>query len=270
VPAVVANFQNRKWRYFTLPLAILLLVLNLQLYGGNLLRYKKIAPEMSAVLSPEIALQNRISARDTIFTLLKEQRISYDQAVGMTSLIDHPGDRADAIYLAKNYVQYMSNGPGLMSPLSYIIPWGQQMLSGVFGIAGHLSMNSIWPTNLSIVVLMALTTLAILIRWRPRKEELLPSLLGIVAGFYGVFLMYAVNYRIYIYFASFPLALQGRYIFPIIGPLYVLTCYYLLRLFNGKHARLCLTAAAAFVFIASDFPFFLTHVTPDWFSMAHK
>ncbi len=265
-PAIMAYLHQGNWRSYGLLAAILIcFLLNLQLYGGNLLRYKKLAPDMSVVLSLEIALKNRIAARDMIFTLFKEQRISYEQALGMSTVIDHPGDRADAIDLVQNYVKHVNSGATMLSPLSYIVPWTTKMLSGIFGISGHRSMYSYWLTNLSIVILMALTALAMLVRWRPRKDHVLPSLLALVVVFYGLFLMYVVNYRIYVDTAYFPMALQGRYLFPVLGPIYLLCCYYLLRLFNNGYARLLLSAAAAFVFIASDFPFFLTHVTPEWF-----
>lgn len=270
-PAMTAYLHDRSRRSIALLLAIsFFMLLNLHLYGGNLLGYKKIAPEMSAVLSPEIAMQYRISARDTIFTLFKEQSISYDQALLMASYIEHPGDQGAVVYLVRNYLQYLYSGANLMGPFSYIVPWGKQMLSSVFGISGHLAMFNEWPTILPVVILMLLTALAVLIRCRPKRDGLLPSFLGIISALYGIFLMYGVNYRIYVYFASFPIALQGRYIFPVIGPLYVFSCFYLLRLFNGKYARFSITAAAALVLIASDFPFFLTHATPGWFSMPLK
>ena len=62
------------------------------------------------------------------------------------------------------------------------------------------------------------------------------------------------------------LALQGRYIFPVLGPIYIIVCYYLLRLFRSEYTRLVAAGAVSLLFIASDLPYFLLHATPDWFS----
>lgn len=267
--SLAAWFHDRRRQSLVLAFGILVgFVLNLQLYGGNLLQYKALAPEMHDVLPAEAVMQNRIGAREMILSSFKEQRISFGQAMEMASQIDHPGDRQAAFYLIQNYVQYTYGAFRLMNPVSYLLPWAGQMTSTVFGIMGHRSMFNAWPTILPIYLLMVLTALAVLLRWRPRKEQLLPSSLGGIAAFYGIFLLYAVNYRTYLEFASFPLALQGRYIFPVLVPIYVVSSFYLMRLANGRYARLVLAAAVALILVASDFPFFLTHVTPEWFSKA--
>jgi hypothetical protein len=80
--------------------------------------------------------------------------------------------------------------------------------------------------------------------------------------------MYYVNYDGYLYSATPRAGLQGRYIFPVIGPIYALSCFNLLRLFPGRRLRLAIALAAAFVFIALDFPYFLVHVTPEWFALS--
>lgn len=265
--ALPAYFKGEGWRSLGLFLAILLgLTLNIHLYGGNYLHYGSLAPEMYEVLPPESAMQNRIAARDRIFMLLKGGHVSIDEALAMTSQISHPADRNDTIYLIENYAGRRYSGAQLLGPLEYIAPWGLHMLATIFGILGHRSMLNQGPTILPFIALMVLTVLGILIRWRPREAAWFPAYLAAIACFFGMFLMYAVNYRTYLYYESFILALQGRYIFPVLGPIYVLSSYYLLRLFKGGYARLGISVAASLFFIASDFPYFLLHVTPDWFA----
>jgi len=87
----------------------------------------------------------------------------------------------------------------------------------------------------------------------------------VIAAFYGFFLMYGVNYQIYLYSGALGWALQGRYLFPVIGPIYVVSSYYLPRLFWSGRLQLGVVTAASVFFIASDFPYFLVHVTSDWF-----
>jgi hypothetical protein len=58
--------------------------------------------------------------------------------------------------------------------------------------------------------------------------------------------------------------------FPVMGPVYAVSSLYLMRLFKGERARLALAAFAVLVLIGSDFPFFLSSVTPEWFDWAPK
>ncbi len=264
-------FQASVKRGLGLTLAILVgLALNIQLYGGNYLHYRNLAPEMGEVLPPEIAMQNRIYARNTIFIAFKERRVSFEKAMEMASQISHPGDRAAAVYMIDNYAGRRSSEEQLMGPVAYIVPWGLRMLASTFGILGHVSMINEGPAILPFIALMVLTCLGILIRWRPREAAGLPTYLAVIAAFYGIFLLYAINYKTYLYYELFNLALQGRYIFPVIGPLYVLSCYYLLHLFRGRYLRLGVFLAAAVIFIGSEFPYFLINATPDWFALPLK
>ena len=266
--ALAAWIRSTGMRRMGLLLAILLgLALNIQLYGGNYLQYKSLNPEMPVVLSPEIAMQNRLQARNMIFSLFREGRVSREEALAMTARISHPGDREDAVFLVENWDSLKKAGIRLSGPLEYIPLWVVQMTAGIFGIYGHLAMPNYGPTLLPFAVLAVLTCLALPARWRPSEAGWLSASLAVIAGFYGLFLMYYINYGDYLFSGAPGNALQGRYLFPVMGPVYVLSSYYLLRLFSGRHARLGIAAAAALVFIASDFPFFLAHATPEWFGM---
>ena len=211
-------------------------------------------------------MQNRLEARGTIFSLFKEGRISLEEALAMTSQINHPADRADTIYLILNYEDQKKKGLSDIGPLAYIPVWGRTVMGSIFGILAHRSMINQELAILPFVGLLLLTSLAFMIQWRPREAEWLPTSLAVIAVFYGFFLMYFVNYRTYLFYSNPVIGLQGRYLFPVIGPIYVLSSYYLLRLFRREYARLALLIAAALIFIASDFPSFLVHVTPDWYA----
>jgi hypothetical protein len=220
---------------------------------------------MSSVLSPEIAMQNRLAARTMIFSQFKEGRISREEALAMASKINHPGDRADTIYLIDNYNALRKNNVELAGPLAYMAFWVQHMSAGIFGIFGHLQMFNRGPTIWPFAALGVLTGLGILIRWRPSDVAWLPTCLMTIVGFYGLFLLSYVNYPTYRHTGEISLTVQGRYLFPIMGAMYAVSCYYLPRLFRNGSLRLSLTAAACFLFIASDLPYFLVHATPDWF-----
>ena len=74
--------------------------LNLHLYAGNYLRYDTLTPTMSQVLSPGMAMENRIAARETIFSLYTDGKISYMEALQLAGGIKHPGDKSDTFYPA--------------------------------------------------------------------------------------------------------------------------------------------------------------------------
>ena len=267
LPGVLSGyFKTAGWRQWGFAICILLgLALNIQHYGGNYLHYGNLAPEMFDVLSPDKAMQNRLAARSLIFFQFKEGRISRAEALAMTSQINHPGDRADAIYLIENYDALKSSKTELLGPLDYLIFWVPQMAAGIFGIFGHIQMANRGPTIWPFAVLGMLTILGILFRWRPGEAGWLSSCLMAIAVFYGLFLLYFVNYSGYLDCGALGIALQGRYIFPVLGPIYVISSFYLPHLFRNERLRLGVSSAACIIFIASDFPYFLLHATPEWF-----
>lgn len=246
----------------------LFLGLTLQLYGGNYLRYGTLDPPMAMVVTQDHAMEYRLEARNRIFMLFKEGKISEEQAAGMARKINHPVDRDHTIRLIQNYAAQKQSGMHLLGPGRYIPVWVTGMLPGIYGIYGHLAMPNYGPTMMLVTLLVILSIIGFFLRWRPSRDEggWHPLLLTFIAAFYVFFLMYYICYPIYLAFASSGVALQGRYAFPVIGPIYVLSSIYLLRLFKGKTARLILFGIAAFIFIASDLPFFLDNVTPEWFS----
>lgn len=240
--------------------------LNLQLYGGNYLRYGTIDPPMAMVEKQENVMQYRLEARNRIFNLFKDGQISEKQAIEMALKINHPVDRDHTIFLIQNYADQKRGGMNLLGPGRYIPVWVTGMLPGIYGIYGHLAMPNYGPTMPLVTLLVILSGIGFIIRWRPSQDGWNPMSLTIIAAFYVFFFMYRINYPIYLDFANSGVALQGRYIFPVIGLIYVLSSSYLLRLFKGRAVKFVVFSIAALIFISSDFPFFLDHVTPEWFS----
>ncbi|RII25017.1 MAG: hypothetical protein CXR31_15310 [Geobacter sp.] len=258
-------FRDARGRSIIVALVLLLgLGLNSQLYLGNYINHGTITLEPTDVLPLESALQYRLAARGHVFKLFKEGRVTKEQALEMTSLINHPGDRADTAFMIENYAKFKNGEIHRMGLPEYIPMWIERMAAGIFGIFAHLQIVNYWPTIAPVAFLAALTLLAFLIRWRPEEVEGLPTCLLVIAGFYTAFLMYRVNYQNYLDNGAPFVALQGRYIFPVIGPIYILASLYLMRLFKGRSARLAIFGLAAFTFIVSDFPLFLTRITPAW------
>ena len=269
LPVAVKRYcRATGWRTYLLSFAILAgLSLNIQLYGGNYLQYGSLRPSMYEVLSPDIALEHRISARDMIVEYFKDGRLSYQQAIQRTRFISHQGDRADTVYLIQRLADHRVNGYEMLGPVAYIVPWGEHIAATVFGIKGHLSMLNKGLTIVPVAVLMLLALLGSVMSWRRGTQAGIAAHLALLCGAYAIFLMYAHNYKLYLYYENFSMALQGRYVFPVMGAFYVCFSYYLMCLFRRESLRLGLAISAAFVFISLDFPFFLYHATRNWFGL---
>jgi hypothetical protein len=265
--ALKCYFQTSGLRNLVLALLVLVaLGLNLQLYAGDYLRYGTLTPPMSVVLSPEAAMNYRLDERGMIFNRYKEGKISYMDALILTGEIKHPGDKADTFYLLMNYEKMKRNPQLWMSPFEYAKFWYETMLATVFGIKGHLGMFKSPPWMVPIHVLMALAALGFIVRWRPRDAGWRAPSLAAIAAFYAGFLMYEINYDSYLNYGEPSLTVYGRYLFPILVPVYVLLCHYLLQIFRTGYVRGTLALATSLLFISYDFPWFLMHATPEWYT----
>jgi hypothetical protein len=267
-------------------LILVSLVCNIQLYGGNFMRYNAAEPRMEQVVSLEHAMQYRLTARNYIFEQFKERRISIEQAWDMASRISHTGDRLDTIGLVNNYAMLQQTGFKPMGLPTYSGFWFFQMMSSFFGIKSHMSVpnegfgllalaasglgdhldiSDLGFSCLALSILILISAIAFLVRWRPWDMQWLPTCLVTIVVFYGSILMYKINYQSYLDFREVGLTVAGRYLFPVIGPIYVLSNLYLMRLFTGRNLRLTLALMAAIALVISDFPYFLIHVAPGWY-----
>jgi hypothetical protein len=246
------------------------LLLNIQLFGVNYLKYQTISPAVETVLPLENAMQYRLTARNHIFNLFKQGKITIEKATEMAMQITHPGDRESAIGLVENYANAKQAGFKPMGKLPYTAMWILQMLSTSFGIKAHIGMPNHGFSFIPLTLLVLFVLAAYAVRWRPWDMEWVPTSLLAVSVGYAAFIITKINYPNYVDSTDIVLTVAGRYIFPIMGPVYVVSCIYLMRLFKGDKSRLTLVAFAAIVLLFSDFPFFLSNVTPEWYDWTLK
>ncbi|HWI41573.1 MAG TPA: hypothetical protein VNX25_08800 [Verrucomicrobiae bacterium] len=257
--------RSKRRAFFQTALLILLLGLSLHLYGGNYLKYGSLAPGMAEVLTPAAAMEYRIAAREAIFRQYTEGKISYMQALQMVPAIKHSGDISDTFYMLMNY-EKLKQDPSLWMTLpQYAAFWFQNITGMVFGIKGHLSMYKPTLWLIPVYSAMALAAVGFFLRGGFREEGRLPAVLTVIALFYCGYLFYKVNYSAYTYYGVPGITLQGRYIFPVLGIIAVLFCRYLIAVFKGVRTRTAVAAATGVLFVWYDFPWFLMHVTADWF-----
>lgn len=272
LPAAIKEYfltSNIKHQALTLMIFIAL-GLNLHLYAGNYLQFGTLTPSMSDVFPVNIASQYRIAARETIFREYSRGLISYMDALVMTGDIKHPGDKADTFYLLMNYENLKRNPQLWMGPLPYTKIWFENMVGTILGIKGHLPMFKDFQYIIPAYLVVALSLLGFTVRWRLQESGWLPFYLTIIVCCYAGFLLYKVNYSAYQYYGAPGITLQGRYLFPVISPLYILMCHYMLQLFRTNCIRIALAVATAFLFISYDFPWFLMHANPEWYDWMPK
>ena len=273
LPRVLKDHFQSQGRRSAVLLAglVVALALNVHLYGGNYVNYGTFNPPVESVLPLENAMKYRLTARNHIFRLFREGRITVEKAREMAlQQITHLGDRQDAITIVENYAYLQQSGFQPMGLLPYTAVWFLQMLSTSFGIKAHIGMANAGLSFIPLFLLILFVLTAYLVRWRPWDFNWLPAcLLGISVG-YSAFLLYRINYQNYIESKDIVLTVAGRYIFPVMGPVYAVSCLYLMRLFKGEKGRLALAATATLILIVSDFPFFLSQVTPEWYDWIGK
>ncbi len=240
--------------------------LNINLYGRNYLSYGELLPSMQQVLSPQTAMQYRLAARGLIFNQYREEKISYMDALLLAGEITHPGDKSDTFFLLMNYEKLKRNPQLWMGPFTYAKTWLETTYATIFGIKAHLPLYKDSRLLIPYYILSLMALLGFILNGRPRKSGWLPAGLAAVAIPYAGYLMYAINYTNYLNYGVPGITLQGRYLFPLLVPLSVLLCRYLLLLFRTEAQRVTIALVTILFFIAGDFPWFLLNTTTQWYN----
>jgi 4-amino-4-deoxy-L-arabinose transferase-like glycosyltransferase len=248
-----------------LVLVVLTFGANVWLYGSNLVRYGRPVPGCSQVLELEQCMENRIFARNWVVNQYQDGKLTFEQALQATSQIGHPGDRDHAVRLLQNERAYQRSRPKLLPRWDYIqIVWVQAMKPTIFGIQAHLSMvkdpSALLPYNLVLFAAFVLWVRGA--GWGPFERPW--TYLAAVAVFYFLFLIGYVNYGFYTSSHAPFLGVQGRYLFPILIPTYLVAARFLLEPFR-RAMQIAILIVISIVFILGDFPYFLRHDSPNWY-----
>jgi len=177
-------------RGVVLGLILLLLIIgNLAIYGNNLVVYRSILPSCEAILSIE---QCNLSPH--IIRLNKYG-------------LDHKLTISESIHL------------GYPGPIKYLFTiWIPILFSRIFGVGGHIIYYSL-PVTLAHVFLFYWMVLITIIYWR--KPTFINISLLVILLFYSL-VLFLKNYDIELAYGFKTVALQGRYIFPVISIAYIL------------------------------------------------
>jgi hypothetical protein len=244
---------------FLLALLVLSLVLNLGLYGGNLLRYRTPLPTADQVIGLDNALQGHVFARDYAIAGLRSGELSLEEAAAAAPR----GDRGTLEILIRiRDPERMAEEQ--MSLGRYSWWWLSQMIQTSQGILAQRPMLKRGELFLGLhVLLLAVATAGFALgRWRGVLSPLSAWAAAIVLA-YAVILFAAVHHPTYVRTGNPYLALQGRYLFPVAAPFYAVVATSLLHPLSQTPRWIAANLIGLF-FIWGDLPYFLSRVYPPW------
>lgn len=246
-------------------LSFILLACNLNLYIGNKLKYDHLIPAMDQVLPIKDCLKHRLFARNYAENQFRADKLSLLEAQRIVLQIRDPGDRADAWnLLEKARGQKMQKKKERMGRIQYAATWLRLMFVRTYGIAAHLVMLKSDKYTALYYAVFGLASVLLVFRFQINQMQGVGKYLLFITWFYGVILMQFINYNNYLYSGVAELALTGRYLFPILVPLYLLAASALVREMP-RWWQWGIGAAVSVLFISGEFPWFLSNVTADWY-----
>ena len=247
-------------------LCVFFLALNLNLHLRNLVEHRSLTVPVEAVLGLENAMQNRIFARNYIMRQFRAGKLNRQEAYRMASIrIKHEKDRSDTIFLINVAArEKMQASPQRLDRFRYAFLWVDMMLGKTFGIMGHKDMEKRNAALVPYMLVILLATALMIRKFSFRDMGGNAAVLLLLVVGYTAILMQYVNYSGYESSGTIILAVQGRYLFPVIYAAYALMAFYLTS-FDSKRVNMAVAVAVAALFIIGEFPWFLSHVTPDWY-----
>ncbi len=262
LPSWLAALRWREAAFLALCLAGL--AANLTLYGGNKIRFGVLLPSMDKVLPVEDCLKNRLFTRDYVVRQFKAMKLTMLDAQRLALSIRDPGDRATAWNQLAEAEKRKKQAPEkLMGRWQYAVEWVQVIVARTYSVAAH---QSIFKYEKDFYPYYAVFVLAALM-WFCRFRDLLrPGIggVGFIVLFYTMILMQGVNYPIYRSSGFSGLALTGRYMFPVLVPLYLLTAHALLSQMP-RWWQITVGLAVGIFFVGGEFPWFLRQAGPEWY-----
>lgn len=223
----------KKRHLFYIVPVLLFGILNVLLYGNNLVKYQELTPSCEKVLTHEQCLENGVYYRDMITMPAVEVNLK-EMILG--------GKRLD--------------------PLRYTGVWVWEMTKRTVGIMGD---SSFYHDILTISVFTFLIVLSFLIgiyNWKKLSKE--HKYLFFITTSYLLILLFFQNYNMYLKRGYPTLALQGRYMFPVISSFYVLLSVFWLSISN-RYLRLFIILTSLILLIIFSIPYFLLNIDSSWF-----
>jgi hypothetical protein len=252
------NRQRAGWL-----LALALAFATLTLYGGNLVRYGHLTPALDQVVAHEIAMSNRIFARSAILEAYRTKEHTLEHSIALADRIRHPADRRSTKALLAITKRVGDERVGLAR---YGLAWGQLMLERTYGYFGHRVLRPAPLATTAFAVLLGLGCGLAVVRIRSVGEPRLVACALVIAAAYALVLVLGVNRPNYIETGLIDLAVQGRYLFPVLVPLYGAVAIGLTECVPAR-AQLPSALIAGSWFICAELPHFLVRTGGGWLTL---
>lgn len=208
-----------------------------KIYISNLVDYGSLTPSCDAVLGHDICISyGKIYMRDDALN-----RIDIFTKEGLDVVFDKR-----------------------LSPFEYFFDWVQRISGTIYGITGHKTLDqsrwfvSFYPTLFLILFVVAIR------KYSPKF--VLVNILSIASVFYAFILFVYQNYRTYLITGNFGVALQGRYLFPVLPLFYIVMVYYVERI-NNRILRSILIIVLLLGWLYGCLYFFITNYPNSWFKV---
>jgi hypothetical protein len=240
----------------------ILLVANLALYGGNALRYGRLTPGLEQLVGREAAMDHRIFARNAILNAYRDGEIELPRAMALANRIQHARDRETTRAMLNMTWQ---TGDHRLELLRWAPRWGQLIVQRTYGYFGHRTLRRKPVERALYAGTLGIALLLFLARWRAPAHRGSLRYAALIGGAYIAVVMLGVNRAIYLESGLVILAVQGRYLFPVLAPVYGVVAMSLVDL-TPKPMRIPLALVVAGIFLYGEFPFFLLHAGPEWYA----
>lgn len=220
-------YRKSKIKAFLLSALMLVsIVMVLNLYFVNIYKYKAIIPSCIQVTTIENCSRNPTFTRD------------------------------------EGLVQNKPNVE-ILDPYHYLDPWQELMLRRTVGIFGHQSLYKPERLLIAYEILLIVAFLSLARNINRNKKEILIILSIFI--FYTLVLVYYQNYSSYKNIGLIHVALQGRYLFPVLSPLVILFSYFILKITKNNLLKVVLFIITSAVFILGDYLYFKRNVPDTWY-----
>ena len=234
--------------------ALFVMVLNGFLYGGNMIKFGHFVPEANQILSEEEIYTHPVYARNAIYLDFLSREKDLEESLERAKQIKGKAASLDTMNLLQYSAQQEEFVP--MSRLAYAWPWSRIMIRSTYGILGHTITVRSFTALIPYSVIFILALCSVGLHWKQRKTFPVEIALIISIVFYVFLLMQQINYSGYRSFQMVHISVQGRYLFPLIVPIYALIAKYILAV-SSTRLQLGVALIISFLFVYGDFIFFL-------------
>jgi hypothetical protein len=242
-------------------LVVLLVALNVAHYGRNLALYGSVAPKAADVMTTAEIMKSPVHAREYILFGYRSGKLSLAQARLLAMSIPRAAVVRDVMYLLTMESQQKQLGSTFkpMSRWQYVVPWAQMIAKSSFGYLGHQSLLKGGWFITPYYAVFGLALILIIAEAVRGRVGMIHIYTLVVVLFYAGVLMQYVNYNAYTKWHFFVIALQGRFIFPVLVPLLGLTVHYSLNPWP-RVVQIPLACTMSVLFILGDLPWFLWQI----------